>query len=113
MKNLKKLLLAATLATGAGGTFAEIGKWTKVDRMYTHTNGSVFIYFGANSMPGCYGNNGGYLKNTNADGFNRVYSTLLAASMSDTTVQPFYEIVGNDQGQWSRCKVTAIYVKSN
>ena len=87
------------------------GPWTKVDQIYTTTGNVIFAYFDAGSMPGCYGDHGGYIDPNGLEGRDRVYSVLVAALMADREVQVYYNYVNEDISSWSRCYVVSVYVR--
>lgn len=104
-----KIIVLAIVSLYSALLSAETGSWTKVSRIYTPTNGiNIFVELGKDSMPGCYNNNGAYLKGENID---RIYSTILAAKMADKSIRPYFDIVGSDQNAWSRCNIAAIYIE--
>jgi|GEM_PF-2970049 len=106
------ILLALLLTLSTGTHAATAGSWTKVDQLYTPTDEeNVFVYFGANSMPGCYNNNGAYILNNSTTNTDRLYSTVLAAKMANKDIQPFFEVIGSNIESWSRCKLVAVYVR--
>lgn len=86
----------------------ESGAWTTVGQIYSKNNGQVFVYFGANAMPGCYQNKAAYLKGSDID---KLYSTVLAAFMAGKSVRPLYHIDTTKTG-WGLCYVDAVYLKN-
>ena len=90
------------------------GPITTVKYIYTKANGnSPFIRFGSNSMPGCYGDNGGYLSVSDVEGGNRIYSLILAAYMSQKPVSVYYDYTNTDPNYngWGKCTITAVDLK--
>ncbi|WP_339075288.1 hypothetical protein [Teredinibacter turnerae] len=88
----------------------ESGPWTEVTQMYIKDSGSIYVFFGANGLPGCYGNNSAFLK---GDNIERLYSALLAAKMAGQSVKPLYQYWNKENGStgWDMCYVEAIYLK--
>lgn len=86
----------------------ESGTWTKVQQIYAKNNGQIFVYFGANAMPGCYQNNAGYIRGSDIE---KLYSTILAAYMAGKNIRPLYQIDASKTG-WGLCYVEAVYIKN-
>ena len=105
---MKKLLLIFTLLLPTLSHAVEWGTYTKVSYIYVKTNGgSPYIQLGANSMPGCYNNSGGYLSGSD---IKMAYSTMLAAKMSGKDVRVLYEINEGSTG-WGMCTITSFYLR--
>lgn len=87
----------------------ESGVWTKVTQIYSKNDGSIFVYFGEDALPGCYANKGAFLTGSNID---RLYSTLLAAYLSGKDIKPLYNFRTVTEGYsgWALCDIEAVYV---
>ncbi|TQV76459.1 hypothetical protein FLL45_00390 [Aliikangiella marina] len=113
---MKKLFLIVLpiLCIFAKTTFAsESGSITKVDKIYIATSGTKpFIYFGADSLPGCHANSGAYLPVVNEAVFSRIYSTVLSAQASQKPVKVYYKVKEGQTG-WGMCDIEAIFLYSN
>ncbi len=111
MKNILSVL--ALLFTPVVSA-AEYGPWTTVESIYQQTaNETPFISFGENSMPGCYGNNGGYLGKLNEKGSERTFSLILTALTAGREVRVYYHFndVASDYTGWGICDIDAIYIR--
>ncbi len=92
----------------------QYGPWTKVVDIYSPANGnSPFIRFGANSMPGCYDNSGGYLPLSNPEAANRVYSTILSALMAKQDIKVHFNFNTASAGYngWGLCNIESVSVR--
>ncbi|MET1257112.1 hypothetical protein [Aliikangiella maris] len=90
---------------------AESSPVTTVESIYSSSKGnSPYIRFGANAMPGCYGNSGGYLDVANEKSADRTFSIILAAKISKQSVRVYYvkNNVDPDYNGWSLCTIEAI-----
>lgn len=104
-----KIVFGLLVCVAPMASFAyEAGKWTTVAQIYSKNNGDIFVSFGANAMPGCYQDKGGYVKGTNIE---KLYSTILAAFMAGKSVQPLYQIDASKTG-WGLCYVEAVYLRN-
>lgn len=106
--NIRKIFIVLSLLFSAQSFSYESGSWTTVTQMYVKDSGSVYVYFGANSLPGCYGNSSAFLKGANVD---KLYSAILAAQMAGKSVQPLYQYWVDGSTGWDMCYVEAIYLK--
>ncbi len=75
--------------------------------------GSPYISFGDNSMPGCYGDSGGYLASENENNRDRTFSILLAAHLSKTPVSVYYTFANTDPSYsgWGKCTIDAVELR--
>ncbi|ACR13944.1 hypothetical protein [Teredinibacter turnerae] len=108
---LKKYLIGVLfLGVTVFSNAYEAGEWTKVAQIYAQNNGTVFVYLGSNSMTGCYNDNAAYLKGDNID---KLYSTILAAHMSEKQIKPLYQFDNTDEGYsgWGLCYIYGVYIK--
>jgi hypothetical protein len=103
-KILQGFLLSVLLVSGSA-LAVEWGPWTQVKEVYITTSGVPFITL--DSLPGCYNEQGAYLKGSDVD---RAYSTMLAAYMAKKRVRPLYAINENSTG-WSMCTITSFFIK--
>ena len=107
--NIRKFIVGLLIATSAMPSFAyESGEWTSVTQIYAKNDGAIFVYFGANAMPGCYQGKAGYIKGANVE---KLYSTILAAFMAGKSIKPLYHINAANSG-WGLCFVEAVYLKN-
>lgn len=110
MKIFKSLMFVVAFVASFPAFSYETGSWTSVQQIYSKNDGSIYVYFGANTMPGCYNNRSGYLKGSDID---RLYSTVLAAFMGGKEVLPLYRYDNRNEGYsgWGLCYVEAVYVR--
>ncbi len=114
MKILNAILIIALLGFATTPVYSESGPYTKVEYIYSRTDTAApFIQFSTGSMPGCYGNKGGYLKMSDKEGTQRTYSLLLTALTSKRDVKVYYEFrdVAPDYNGWGLCQITAINIR--
>lgn len=93
---------------------ADYGPWTKVEKIYQQTkNETPFVNFGVDSMPGCHGNNGGYLNKLDEKGSERTFSILLTALTASREVRVYYELNDVPSGYvgWGLCDIVAIHIR--
>jgi hypothetical protein len=98
--------------SGAALSYDKVGVDTTVSHIYADVYGGMFVYFGANSAPGCYNNNGITLPTGQNDGQAKILSMLLSAKATGQKVQAFYNINEGSTG-WATCSLEAIYLKDN
>lgn len=106
-----KLFLVLSLVLFSAGSFAyETGKWTKVTQIYAKNDGTIYVWFGSGSMPGCFANRSAFLRGSDVE---KLYSTILAAQISGKSVLPLYQYWNAQNGStgWDMCYIEAIYFK--
>ncbi len=83
---------------------------TKIVSIYSKNNGTSFITFEAEKLPGCYSNRGAYI--SSGTDINKLYSTILAAKLADKKVTVYYNYNDVNSGYtgWSLCHIEAISV---
>lgn len=110
---MKRILAGLSLVlSGAGLSYDKVGADSTVSHIYTNINGGMFVYFGENSAPGCYNNNGITLPTGQNDGQAKILSMLLSAKATGQKVQAFYNINEGSTG-WATCSLEAIYLKDS
>jgi hypothetical protein len=111
---MKKLLSIIVILISPTLLAAEYGPWTTVEKIYQQTlNETPYINFGENSMPGCHGNNGGYLGKLNEKGSERTFSLILTALTAGREVRVYYRFndVASDYTGWGLCDIDAIHIR--
>lgn len=90
----------------AGGVFDKL----KVTSTYTTTTSlSPYISFNENSMPGCYGNKGGYLILSDPAAKELYSQILILMTTGGIKGKVLYQKVG-DAANWSACHIKGLYL---
>lgn len=108
---MKKVILAIMFFYSAFSNASESGPATNVEYIYSRADANApYIRFGSGAMPGCHGNNGGYLSLADEKGTERTYSLLLSAYVSKQTVKVYYTLndVPADYAGWGLCTINAV-----
>lgn len=107
MRFLIQVICSLAVLTASSVSASERGSWAEVAFVHISATDTAipYISFKGKPMPGCYGDNGGYLEG------DKAYSTILAAHLAGREVRPLYDIVGGDTSKWSACRIRSIYVR--
>jgi|GEM_PF-2365160 len=109
MKSLISSIIAITIAFSSS-IYAQdsVSLPTKIKSIYSKNNGTSFVTFEANKLPGCYSNRGAYL--SSGTDISKIYSMLLAAKLADKEVVIYYNFndVAAGYTGWSLCYIEAV-----
>ena len=114
MKHWKTISLFFSVFISSNvASYDESSPVTNVTYIYSPVVGTPFISFGADSMPGCYNNNGAYLEISNEVGADRTFSLLMAAYMAQKPVKVYYNLNSVQPGYtgWGLCTIESIDVR--
>lgn len=72
----------------------------------------LYIEFNAGSMPGCYGNKGGYLLESNKF-FSDIHSQILMLAATGGMTGRVNFVNNGEEGKWSECKIVGLQIRPN
>lgn len=98
------LCLGSSVIAATGPTQSPL----RITTMYTKNgNGAIYVAFQSGAMPGCYGNAGGYLFQTNAL-FKEIYAQLLTLTANGGVQASVIYTQNVVTGNWGDCTIDGI-----